>query len=180
MKKIIIIAFVFMFTFANSAFAHTGLENSSPANGEVVTNELSEITLTFEGKLEKSSTFYLKNSTGEKIPVDNITINEEKLTGTISTTLPNGSYEIDWNIVGADGHQIEGNVPFTLEVPTASETPVEDEKVEEANTTSAPAANPTTVEQKEEVKSSSNVIPVVVIGLIIIIGGAFFLLRRKK
>ncbi|WP_391118651.1 copper resistance protein CopC [Psychrobacillus sp. L3] len=180
MKKIIFIAFVFMFTFANSAFAHTGLENSNPANGEVVTEQLSEIKLTFEGKLEQSSTFELKSSTGETIPVDNIIINEEKLEGTLSIPLDNGNYEINWNIVGVDGHQIEGNIPFTVEVPASSETPMEGEKVEQANTTSAPAATPTTVEQKEEVKSSSNVVPFVVIGLIVIIGGLFIWLRRKK
>lgn len=176
MKKIIVIAFVFMFTFANSAFAHTGLEDSNPANGEVVTEQLNEITLTFEGKLEQSSTFELKSSTGETIPVDNITIDEEKLEGTLSTPLDNGNYEINWNIVGVDGHQIEGKIPFTVEV-AASDKPAEDEKIEQAT---PPTATPTTVEQKEEVKSSSNVVPFVIIALIVIIGGLFFWLRRKK
>ncbi|QFG01275.1 LPXTG cell wall anchor domain-containing protein [Psychrobacillus glaciei] len=176
MKKIIIIAFVFMFATANSAFAHTGLEDSNPANGEVVTEQLNEITLTFEGKLEQSSTFELKNSTGETIPVDNITIDEEKLAGTLSTPLDNGNYEINWNIVGVDGHQIEGDIPFTVEV-AASEKQEDGEKIEQAT---PPTAKPTTVEQTEEVKSSSNVVPFVVVGLIVIIGGVFLLLRRKK
>lgn len=167
-----------MFAFTNSAFAHTGLESSNPENGAVITEELNEITLTFEGKLEQSSTFELKTSTGESIPVENIAVNEVRLTGSLPNTLENGNYEVVWSIVGADGHPIEGSIPFTVEVATV-ETSVEDEVVVEETSTE----EVTTTEQvkdSEEVQSSSNMIPVVVIALIVIIGGVFFWLRRKK
>ena len=42
MKKLLLITFVFMFTFTTSALAHTGLETSSPEDGEVVTEEMRE------------------------------------------------------------------------------------------------------------------------------------------
>ncbi|TQR20071.1 copper resistance CopC family protein [Psychrobacillus vulpis] len=177
MKKIILIAFVFMLSFANSAFAHTGLESSSPANGEVIKEELSEITLTFEGKIEQSSTFELKNSNGESIPVENISINEGQMVGALSNPLENGNYEVVWSIIGADGHPIEGNIPFTVEV-AAAETPVEDKVVEEENTVETPVTEQ--AKQAEEVQSSTNIVPIIVIALIAIIVGVFFWLRRKK
>lgn len=178
MKKIIFIAFIFMFVFANSALAHTGLESSNPRNGEVITEELKEISLTFEGKLEQSSTFELKNANGESMPVENILVNETQLTGTLPDALENGEYEIHWSIVGADGHAIEGSIPFAVDV-AAAETKVEDEVVEQGSTVEAPVT--VQAEQKEDVApSSSNVIPVIVIVLVIIIVGMFFWLRRKK
>jgi copper resistance protein C len=176
MKKIILVSFIFMFAFANSAWAHTGLESSNPESGQVVTEELNEISLIFEGKIEQSSTFELMNSNGESIPVENISVNENQLIGTLAIPLETDSYEIAWNIVGADGHPIEGTVPFTVEIAEAETT--EDEEVEQAETIAAP--NTDQVEQTEESQSSSSTIPIIVVALIVIIGGVFFWLRRKK
>ncbi|MEI4771225.1 copper resistance protein CopC [Psychrobacillus sp. FJAT-51614] len=176
MKKIILVSFIFMFAFANSAWAHTGLESSNPESGQVVTEELNEISLNFEGKIEQSSTFELLNSNGESIPVENISINENQMIGTLAMPLVTDSYEIAWMIVGADGHPIEGTIPFTVEISSAETT--EDEEVEQAETIAAPSTDQ--IDETEEDESSSNIIPIIVIALIVIIGGVFFWLRRKK
>lgn len=175
MKKIIVLAFVFLLTFASSAFAHTGLESSTPSNGQVIEDELKEIILTFEGKIEQSSTFEVRNNSGEITSVEDISINEGQMTGTLSTALENGSYEIVWSIVGADGHPIEGNIPFTVEVDTAAD-PVEE--VEDAETIATPSTDQ--MEQTEEVQSTSDVVTIIIIALIVVVVAAFFWLRRKK
>lgn len=177
MKKIIVLAFVFMLTFASNAFAHTGLESSTPSNGQVIQEELKDITLTFEGKIEQGSSFEVRSTDGATISVDNISINDGQMTGTLSNALENGDYEVIWNIVGADGHPIEGSIPFTVEVATAT-TPVDEDIVEDAETIAAPSTDQ--AEQVDEVQTTSDKITIVIIALIVVVVAAFFWLRRKN
>ncbi|QDY47028.1 copper resistance protein CopC (plasmid) [Planococcus glaciei] len=60
MKKIIALTLLVFFLSGPSAFAHTGLESSTPAEGEVVTEELQEMVLAFNTELEKASSFTVK------------------------------------------------------------------------------------------------------------------------
>ncbi|WP_010171173.1 copper resistance CopC family protein [Bacillus coahuilensis] len=96
-------------------YAHTQLVESSPSANEVVQNELTEIELMFGTVIEEASSFKILNSTGEEQRVSTINIEEDKMTGEIEG-LSNGSYIIYWEIVGADGHIITGEIPFTLDV----------------------------------------------------------------
>ena len=66
-KKLFLFTFILFLAFANSALAHTGLESYTPQNGDIVNEELKQITLTFEGKVEQGSTFELQNSTGKSL-----------------------------------------------------------------------------------------------------------------
>lgn len=180
MKKLLLITFVFMFVFTTSALAHTGLETSSPEDGEVVTEEMREIDLTYEGKIEQGGTLEVSSSNGQSIPVEEISIEDTQMTGTFTNALENGDYTVVWNIIGADGHPIAGEFSFTVDVPV-SETPTEDE----ANSQDV-NQNETILENVEDTKTNdqsqlpSYLIPVIVIVLIAIIVGIFVGLRRKK
>ncbi|RSK47927.1 copper resistance CopC family protein [Bacillus canaveralius] len=197
-KKLFILTIMLFTAFATNAFAHTGLESSSPADGQVVTENLDEVSLTFESKIEQGSTFELKNTTGDVIAVDNIIVSENQMTGSLSQTLENGSYQVLWKIVGSDGHLIEGQYSFTVEIPVV-ETPVEEPAKEPVE---APDDEPVTEEdehkqtqqekQLEENKAGQSadasdnklpsfVIPSIIGALVIIIIVSFFwLMRRKK
>nr|WP_274388694.1 copper resistance protein CopC [Brevibacillus agri] len=105
-----------------SAFAHTGLENSTPQNQQVV-SEVKEIVLQFNTKVEKTSTFTVKSEQGEVIEVNNVEINGKVLKGEITKPLQDGSYTVNWKIVGTDGHPIEGNFAFVVK-NTQKENPV--------------------------------------------------------
>lgn len=96
-----------------TAFAHTGLESSNPKAGAEITEALQEITLTFEGKLENLSTFKMFDSNKQEIKA-NVTLKEKLMTGKLSQPLSNGSYEVQWTIVGEDGHPIQGKYTFTV------------------------------------------------------------------
>ena len=109
MKKLIPFLFLFFLSFVHNAFAHTGLESSLPQNGETITEELKQVTLTFESKIEQGSTLEVQNSSGEAIPIDNISLSDNQMTGNLLDSLQNGDYQVNWNIIGADGHPIEGN-----------------------------------------------------------------------
>ncbi|WP_342539501.1 copper resistance CopC family protein [Sporosarcina sp. FSL K6-1540] len=186
MKKLLLITFVFMFTFTTSALAHTGLETSSPEDGEVVTEEMREIALTYEGKIEQGGTLEVSNSNGQSIPVEDISIADTQMTGTFTNALENGDYTVVWNIIGADGHPIAGEFSFTVDVPV-SETAVENESEAEAEANSqdvnqdeTPLENVEDTKTNEQSQLPSYLIPVIVIVLIAIIMGIFVGLRRKK
>ena len=186
LKKLSLITSIFLFTFVGNAFAHTGLESSSPQNGEVIDTELKEITLTFEGKIEQSSTFTLESSTGESIPVDDIAVEDNILSGTLSTPLENGDYSVNWNIIGADGHLINGEVPFSVKMPASEntteveQTDTEKTEVEEVETPS-PSTNETAVTEEEpEQNASSYVVPTIIVILILIVVGSIFMMMKRK
>lgn len=188
MKKIFIAAFLFIFATTTNAFAHTHLGSSTPENGEVVTEELSEITLTFEGKIEQSSSFKLSDSEGQEIPIETISINEEIMTGTLAAPLENGEYVVNSSIIGADGHLIEEEISFTVNLAeTATSTEAtndtqqsEQDTTEEVEQNSDQAASETVAEETESNEESSTFIPVIIIVLLVVVIGAFLMMRRKK
>ena len=182
MKKLVLITFAFMFVFTNNALAHTGLETSSPENGGVVTEEVREIALTYEGKIEQGGTLEVSNSNGQSIPVEDISIEDTQMTGTFTNALENGDYTVVWNIIGADGHPIAGELSFTVDVPV-SETPAENEdeaNSQDVNQDETPLENVGDTKTNEQSQLPSYLIPVIVIVLIAIIVGIFVGLRRKK
>ncbi|GKU84178.1 MULTISPECIES: copper resistance protein CopC [Niallia] len=122
MKKGLYIFFIsFFFVWTNNAFAHTGLESSSPGNEEIVKEELQKITLTFETKIEQGSTFTLINSENKVIQVQNIEKTDNQLIGEFTSPLENDNYDIQWQIIGVDGHIIEGEFTFTVDAPVGEE-----------------------------------------------------------
>jgi copper resistance protein C len=179
-KKIVLITFAFMFVFTNNALAHTGLGTSSPENGGVVTEELREISLTFEGKIEQGSRLEVSDSNGQSIPVEDVLIEDTQMTGTLPNALENGDYTVVWNIIGADGHPIQGDFSFTVIVP-GSKIPAESEDVsQDASQDGAPLEDVEDTKTNEQSQLPSYLIPVIVIGLVAIIVGIFVGLRRKN
>lgn len=191
LKKFLIFSFIFLFCFVNTAFAHTHMESSTPQSDEVLTEPLKEITLTFEGKIEQSSSFTLQSVGGEPFPVENITVAENVLTGSLSTSLKNGEYLINWNIIGADGHVIEGEIPFTVEVPVVETNDNADDAKADAKITDAEQNTDTedtessveenlTAKEPVEDSSSSYLVPSLIGVLILIVVGSFIFIAKRK
>jgi len=189
-KKFLIFSFIFLISFANSAFAHTHLESSSPQSGEVLTGQLNAITLTFEGKIEQSSSFTLQKVDGEAIPVDNIAVSENVLTGSLSTLLENGEYLISWNIIGADGHVMDGDVPFTVDLPVPEangdmeNNPAEEvtdaELIMDTDETDKAAEEEQTNNETTEDMPAYLVPSLIGVLLLIVIGSFLFIAKRKQ
>lgn len=192
MKKILIATLIFIFAISTNAFAHTHLESSSPEDGQVVTKELHEITLNFEGKIEQGSKFELSNTQGQSMPVENISIDEGKMIGSLSTPLENGEYLVNWTIIGADGHPVDGEFSFTVNVSASETTPEnenaitnqqkssQDETVHEHHEQTIDNIANEQTEEKDEGTLPSYLIPVIIVVLIAIVAGVFFGFRRKK
>lgn len=121
MKKILIVITILFVFLQINGFAHTGLKDSNPKKDAVITTPLNEILLTFETKVEIGSSFELKTNNDDIVKPGNITIEENQLKGIFQEPLINGAYIIVWNIIGADGHPIKGEIPFEVNVPEAEQ-----------------------------------------------------------
>jgi methionine-rich copper-binding protein CopC len=189
MKKILVFTLMFYIAFVYNVFAHTGLESSSPQNGEVIKEELNQITLTFETKIEQGSTFELQKSTGEPEIVEDIALSENVMVGRLKSPLKNGDYTVIWNIIGADGHATKGQFTFTVAIPVTEEpTPSENQgdssedatpqsTVDEEKAETAPETDNEEIQQN---KLPAYVIPVI-LGIVVMIAvGSFLTLMKRK
>lgn len=111
-----------------SALAHTGLKSSTPANKQVVKEEVQEIAMSFNTDIEKLSSFKVTDDQGTEYPVSDTIIDKSKMSGKLEQPLRDGKYAVDWKIIGRDGHPIKGTFSFSVEIPvveTPSSSPIE-------------------------------------------------------
>lgn len=140
MYKKFLVWFLLIALFPFSAQAHTGLLSSTPQEGENLTEALHHVELVFGTALEEGSTMSIEGEE-KSFEFDDIVIQQERLIGTFTNELPNGSYQILWNIIGEDGHPIEGEIAFGMSI--------EANEQEIANQTAEPGAETTPQTSKE-------------------------------
>ena len=103
-----------MVIFATSAFAHSPLEATVPANEAIVAEVPSEITLDFKGNIRLTRVTVTYTESEADLDLDGFS-------GFISDyTIPMqsmgaGAYQIDWRGLGDDGHPMNGTFSFTVE-----------------------------------------------------------------
>ena len=130
-----------------SLAAHTELESSQPSDGDLVSQSISQISLTFSSPVEPVSNgmiiFDERGVEHEPVAVDSV--DGKTWTMSYEAPLPDGRYEVYWRVASADGHFIEGAFAFTVAVqepgsavsPSPSLQETQDGKITE------PLVNPT-------------------------------------
>ncbi len=187
---IIIVSVLLAMSISTSVFAHSHLGGSSPADGEVVTEPLTEITLEFDGHIEQGSFIGVTTTEGQAIELQEIIIEGDTLTGVVAQPLSNDGYRVNWNIISADGHPLEGEFSFTVDAevqeiveeetvePTEKEEEAEGEEIIES--TEEKTEDQASVISAEDGEQGSSSMTIVLVGLIVILViGAFFLFRKK-
>jgi copper resistance protein C len=171
-------------TLPTMVFAHTELSSSSPEAGQVVTEEMEEISLTFGGEIEALSTMTLVKD-GQELEFGSVEVQGNQLIGKVEQPLESGSYVINWNIAGEDGHPISGEIPFTVQLPQEDIESEEEqsEKVEEPmkqEESQDESTNATDSENNSEDHNNiiKTLVPVVAILLLVV--GLVVLFRKKK
>ncbi|MFY0744529.1 copper resistance CopC family protein [Solibacillus silvestris] len=177
MKKIYILAFLSLFAFIPSVLAHSSLESSVPQDGEVITENLSTLTLTFNTLIEVTSSFKLINKSGQDIPMESIQVKNNEMIGNLSSPLKDGKYIVNWKIIGEDGHPIENSYSFLVDTSSGNNT---------SEVSSEPVLEEKMIENGDEIieneaPTSNNFLVVTAILLIIVaLGTSFWLLKRGK
>ena len=160
-----------------SAWGHAELKGSSPAKDEVVVLLPNSISVTFGEELlvlgeEEVNTLAVRDSFNEDLSLIDVTVEGDTISATVNLSSPvlAGEYRIIYRVVSADGHPIEGEIPFIY-------APEDDMAVDE---------EPLPVEESAEAQvesTKSEGLNSVVIGAIIafvVVVGALLLLRKRK
>lgn len=184
MKRIICATVIFLFACTTTVSAHTGLTSSTPAEGEDITEDVYEIVLEFNSKIESTSTVKVFDESKEEITISTTQVSENVMTGGFLSPLDNGTYTVEWKIIGTDGHPIQGTYSFIvsqveLEEPEGTEEKQEPSVVPKEETIEEP------VEQSMEDSSkiaSNDVLVVILVILFAVAGGIFgwIIGRRQK
>ncbi|TDL86237.1 hypothetical protein E2R55_22770 [Vibrio vulnificus] len=174
-KKVSVLFLILYFLCSNQGFANTSLKESTPKEGEVIAQPIQELTLIFGTKVEQTSKITVLNSNGKSIPLGNFIIEDDEMWATFLQPLENGDYKINWTIISADGHPIDGHFSFTVNNPMA-ETPSK----EAAQVKEKEVITPLKQESAQN-KMQSYIIPLTIgVLLFIVIGSFLWLMRRKK
>jgi methionine-rich copper-binding protein CopC len=121
-KKLIILITTLLLVPVN-ANAHAGLVSTSPSQGQILSEMPAEITLTFSEDLltianQKINTLSLRRLDGPPVGLSDITVDKSKVSARVDAgTYEDGTYEISYRIVSADGHTLSGSLTFALNLP---------------------------------------------------------------
>jgi copper resistance protein C len=99
---------------ATLANAHSVLEKATPMDGAQVEETIKTMELTFNTKIENGSTLYLVKDNEGKIEPASINLSDNTLKATFSENLTAGTYQVNWKILGEDGHIIENQYSFSI------------------------------------------------------------------
>ena len=171
---------------AAPAAAHTALVSSSPAAGATVEAPAS-VSLTFnEALLDIGAQIVVLDAEGGNHASGDVYFPDPSTVRVDVAPLGPGSYTAEWRVVSADGHPIEGSLPFTVVAapsPTPSPTPSATPEPS-GSAAPTPSASPTTTPTQgtlvippaldEESRKGLYIMIAVMIGAIVLIGAAVF------
>ncbi|GIQ63270.1 hypothetical protein PACILC2_18380 [Paenibacillus cisolokensis] len=106
-----------------TAWGHSALVESSPEANSVVKQPPTEITLTFNTKIEPVSAIVVKREDKTSVALAETKVDGKRIVASLEEPLENGRYTVDWSIIGEDGHAIDGAFAFEVQVPDEAETP---------------------------------------------------------
>lgn len=181
MKKVIMLLCLLMVLIPIATLAHTTLTSSNPEAGQVLTEQIEQLELTFATEIEEGSSMILQGPSGT-VEVTEVSIAGNVMLGTLINELANGQYTISWKIIGADGHPIEGEVPFSVEIEAAEEEPEAAEPVAEEPEAEEPAAEEKAAAgtAAAENEDEGGYLTIGLVILMIVLAGAIVLMLVKK
>lgn len=139
-----------------SASAHDVLESTSPASQSTVPSVPDQVTLTMDGvPAAIGSKIEIKDGSGMDWAQGQVAVLDRVATQRIKAGAPAGRYTVNWRLVSADGHPIEGTFSFTASAagdgsnasqattpgPVANPAPQANTTAEASEATLAPASD---------------------------------------
>jgi methionine-rich copper-binding protein CopC len=100
-----------------AAFAHAHLVRATPAVGTTVHEAPTEILLRFNEKLEPSfSSVVVRDPAGKQVDKADAQVDKaDRLQMRVSLPpLTPGVYKVEWRVMSADTHKVNGNFSFTV------------------------------------------------------------------
>ncbi|WP_439602409.1 copper homeostasis periplasmic binding protein CopC [Devosia sp.] len=97
------------------ALAHGLLVQTTPVADSAIAEPPTEISLRFNEKIEvRFSGIELLGPDGVKIVTGEIALRDDSMVAPVSGPLSPGVYQVDWHVLSADGHKVEGSFKFEV------------------------------------------------------------------
>lgn len=134
---------------AGTATAHDQLLSSTPAEGQVLAEAPSEISMQFsDDVLDIGGIVVVADAAGKNWSDGPLALNGGAVTQPVIPGAPDGAYQIRWRVVSADGHPISDVIDFTIgDTPQPAITtgrPADQSGAEPTSTPDAAAASSST------------------------------------
>lgn len=109
---------------APQALAHTDFEFSSPADGAVIDEPISVITIAFSGEAEPSGEGFVVLDPSNELRVPDRITSTDNLTWELHFDEPiaEGTAGVRWTVAAPDAHPIQGSFSFTVTDPGFAES----------------------------------------------------------
>ncbi|KMN45202.1 copper resistance CopC/CopD family protein [Bacillus sp. LK2] len=129
----VLIACVCIILIPKSASAHAYVVKSNPTENETLKKAPSVVKIEFDEDIQVSrfNTLFVRDSSGKRVDLKDAHIdksNKKLLEAGLKENLKNGLYSVQWKAISADGHPIQGVIPFRI---GSAEAGTDDIKVEE-------------------------------------------------
>ncbi|MEK4810773.1 MULTISPECIES: copper resistance CopC/CopD family protein [Bacillus] len=129
----LLIACVLIISIPKSTSAHAYVVKSNPVENETLKEAPSVVKIEFDEDIQVSSfnTLYVRDTSGKRVDLKDAHIdkkNKKLLEAGLKENLKNGLYSIQWKVISADGHPIQGVIPFRI---GSAEAGADDVQVEE-------------------------------------------------
>ncbi|MGN5648680.1 copper resistance CopC/CopD family protein [Bacillus sp. Brlt_9] len=129
----LLIACVLIISMPKSASAHAHIVKSNPAENETLKKAPSVVKIEFDEDIQVShfNTLFVRDTSGKRVDLKDAHIekkNKKLLEAGLKENLKDGLYSIQWKVISADGHPIQGVIPFRI---GSAEAGADDIQVEE-------------------------------------------------
>lgn len=174
LKKIPMLVAALFFVAAYGASAHSEVVTSIPEADQTVHQAVSDITLTFDTKIEQVIDSTVTDGKGKKIKTTAPVIKKDTVTLHTDTPLDDGTYKVAWTLIGSDGHKVSNNINFTVNKNASDQTIIKDKK------TVGKASSVTEKRTETASEREKPVFIVLIVGLIAVIVTALYIILRNK
>lgn len=104
--------------------AHAYIIKSTPMENETLNKPPALVSMEFNEAIQpKFDSLTVIDSLGQRVDGNTTHINKENpniIETDVKSNLPNGAYTIQWKVVSADGHPVQGTIPFRIGTGTAN------------------------------------------------------------
>ncbi|MER9251468.1 copper resistance CopC/CopD family protein [Mesorhizobium sp. M0598] len=111
------------------AFAHAALIKAEPADGAVLAQSPSQMSLTFSEPVSPL-VLTMVRADGTSIPLSSFRLSGQTVEIDNPQALTSGTHVLSWRVISADGHPVGGSVLFSVGAPSAA--PAASEAVDRA------------------------------------------------
>jgi methionine-rich copper-binding protein CopC len=100
---------------SGSALAHPELLETTPRDGSIVALSPSEVRLTFTERFEpRLSGAEITDVSGKRVNASRLRAEGSQAIIPLREALSPGLYRVNWHVVGADTHRVQGTITFEL------------------------------------------------------------------